>query len=180
MKYYLALISLLHALPSWAQENRYSRDTALLQPLEITAVRAADRTPVAKTNLSRKEIEKNNPYGQTVIFNSHSEKVNTHNLPILHLSQSQFFNGTLFVFDLASVILTEKFPNVKKRILYTNSTPWSNSPATKYEEWKSLYEQESLDILTNSVDLYDIYNICWKKPLGISERFNYEEISKFI
>jgi iron complex outermembrane receptor protein len=67
MKYYLALISLLHALPSWAQENRYSRDTALLQPLEITAVRAADRTPVAKTNLSRKEIEKNN-IGQDLPF----------------------------------------------------------------------------------------------------------------
>ena len=67
MKYYLTLISLLLILPSWAQENRNSRDTALLKPLEITAVRAAERTPVAKTNLSRKEIEKNN-IGQDLPF----------------------------------------------------------------------------------------------------------------
>ena len=64
-----------------------------------------------------KEIEKNNPYGQTVIFNSYCEKANLYHLPVLHLSQSQFFDGTLFLFDLPSVILTNKFPNLKKRII---------------------------------------------------------------
>jgi hypothetical protein len=127
-----------------------------------------------------KEIEKNNPYSQTVIFNSYCEKANLYNLPVLHLSQSQFFNGTLFLFDLPSVILTNKFPNLKRRILYTNSLPWSSNPGTRYEEWKSLYDQDSLDILVNNENVYNIYDICWKKPIGISERFNYEEISKFI
>ncbi len=35
-------------------------DTALLQPVEINSVRAAENTPIAKTTLNKKEIEKNN------------------------------------------------------------------------------------------------------------------------
>ena len=39
-----------------------------------------------------------------------------------------------------------------------------------------------INIITRGEDnrLFDIYNICWKKPIGVSERFNYEEIAKFI
>jgi hypothetical protein len=127
-----------------------------------------------------KEIEKNNIYGQTVIFNSFSEKVETHNLPILHISQAQFFNGKIFIFDLPSIILTEKFPNITRRILYTNSSPWTISTNTQYKEWKSIYNQESLDILSGSKMIDDIYNICWKKTIGISERFSYEEIKEYL
>lgn len=127
-----------------------------------------------------KQIEKRNAYGQTIIFTSYSEKTNTYNLPVLHLSQAQFFTGTLFLFDLSSVILTSKFPNVKNRILYTNAAPWANNPQTSYEEWSSIYNQENLNILTNSQEMYDIYDICWKKPIGVSERFNYEEIAQFV
>lgn len=126
-----------------------------------------------------KEVEKNNPTGQTIIFNSYCDKINLYNLPILHLSKAQFFEGNLFIFDLPSVILTKNFPNVKKKILYTTSAQWSGNNAS-YDQWESLYLQDSLDILTNSQSLYDLYSICWKTPIGISERFSYEEISKFL
>ncbi len=42
-------------------------DTSFLQPVEVNAVRAADKTPVAKTNLSRKEISAKN-IGQDLPF----------------------------------------------------------------------------------------------------------------
>ena len=42
-------------------------DTAYLQPVELNTVRALDKMPVAKTNLSKKEIEKNN-IGQDLPF----------------------------------------------------------------------------------------------------------------
>ena len=50
-----------------AQENKHFNDTTLLQPVEINAVRAQDKTPFAKTNLGRAEIEKNN-IGQDLPF----------------------------------------------------------------------------------------------------------------
>jgi iron complex outermembrane receptor protein len=43
------------------------QDTSLLEPVELIAVRAGDNTPVAKTNLNRKEIQENN-LGQDIPF----------------------------------------------------------------------------------------------------------------
>ncbi len=52
-----------------AQKVKQS-DTTLLQPIEINAVRANENTPVAKTNLSKKEIEKINiGYDLPIILN---------------------------------------------------------------------------------------------------------------
>jgi len=127
-----------------------------------------------------KEFENNYPNNQIAIFNSYSEKINTYNLPIFHLNQSQFFNGTLIIFDLPSIIVTNKFPNINKRILFANNIPWQNNTQTTYSEWLSLYNQNNLDIITSSQELYDIYSICWKQPLGICEGFKYENVKKFI
>ena len=127
-----------------------------------------------------KQIEQYNVYGQTIIFNSFSDRIDTYNLPILHLSQSQFFHGTLFIFDLPSIILTERFPNITRRILYTNTTPWSGSPQTSYREWESIYKQPSLDILCGSKVVHDAYDLCWKKPIGIAEDISYDKFKSFI
>lgn len=43
-----------------AQQQAPKTDSALLQPVEVNAVRAADKAPFAKTNLSRATIEKSN------------------------------------------------------------------------------------------------------------------------
>jgi hypothetical protein len=127
-----------------------------------------------------KSVSLARPYSQVVIFNSYSEKAETLNLPILHLKQCKFFTGTLFLFDLPSVILTSTFPNITNRILYIGDTPWTQSPATTHKEWTSLYNQSNLDFIVQTQELYDIYSICWKQPLTISENLNYEQIKSFI
>jgi hypothetical protein len=127
-----------------------------------------------------KQIEQDNVYGQTIIFNSYSERIDSYNLPILHLSQAQFFKGSLVIFDLASILLTQKFPNIEKRLMYTNSVPWTVSSTNLYSEWRSLYLQDNLDFIVDSQATYDIYNMCWKKPLGIVEGFEYEKIKEHV
>jgi hypothetical protein len=122
----------------------------------------------------------NKPYDQIVVFNSFCDKIDTHSVPILHLNHAKFFNGNLILFDLASVLLTQSFTNIKKRFLYTKDTPWATSPTTKYTEWLKLYGSSNLDIIVPNHQLYDIYSICWKQPVGISENFHYEEIKNFI
>ena len=51
---------MLTGLGLYAQNKPIFNDTSFLQPVEVTAIRATDKTPIAKTNLSKKEIEKNN------------------------------------------------------------------------------------------------------------------------
>lgn len=120
------------------------------------------------------------PYNQHIIFNSYSERIVTHNIPILHLQQAQFFDGDLVLFDLPSILVSNSFPNIRKRFLYATDTPWIKSPGSNFKEWESLYAQENLNIIVRDQYLYDIYNICWKKPIGIVEEFNYESLKNHI
>jgi hypothetical protein len=126
------------------------------------------------------EFIKHRPYQQHVVFNSYSEKINTFNVPIFHLQQSQFFNGKLILFDMPSVVLSNQFPNISKRILFTSDTHWTQTDTGMYEQWRSVYEQTNLDIIVTSPILNDLYSMCWKPPIATVEQFNYEELSKYI
>jgi hypothetical protein len=121
-----------------------------------------------------------NPYSHIIGFNSFSDKVNHHSVPLLHLSHAKFFCGNLVLFDLASVLLTQSFTNIHKRFLYVKDAPWITSPQTKYTEWLKLYSSNNLEIIVQDIHLYDIYSIAWKQPIGISENFNYEELKHII
>jgi iron complex outermembrane receptor protein len=59
-KFILALGIVLLTNIAFAQQKFSTSDTTTLQPLEINATRANDLTPVTKTNLDKKTIEKNN------------------------------------------------------------------------------------------------------------------------
>ena len=58
---------MIMSLTLLAQAPTRLNDTAYLQPVEVTAIRATEKTPVAKTNLNKKEIEKQN-IGQDLPF----------------------------------------------------------------------------------------------------------------
>lgn len=58
-KFARAFLALMISIPAMAQEKK-TADTALMQPVEVIAMRAGDNTPVARTSLLRKDIEKNN------------------------------------------------------------------------------------------------------------------------
>lgn len=120
------------------------------------------------------------PYNQHVIFNSYSERIAHDNIPVLHIQQAQFFTGDLVLFDLPSIIVTNKFPNIKHRFLYTNDTPWMQSPVSRFKEWESIYLQENLNIIVPNQHLYNIYKICWKEPIAIVGEFNYELLESYI
>lgn len=126
------------------------------------------------------EFIQNRPYNQNLVFNSYCESLNTMNIPILHLQQAQFFDGTLVLFDLPSVLLSNKFPNVRRRFLLTAEAHWTHTTNAPFKQWQSIYNQNNLDIIVNSPILYDIYNICWKRPIATVEDFTYEQLQQYI
>ena len=60
MKLFTSALLCLCSVAAFAQTQKKFNDTTLLQPVEVNAVRAGERAPFAKTNLSKKEMEKNN------------------------------------------------------------------------------------------------------------------------
>ncbi|MEI2748183.1 MAG: TonB-dependent receptor [Ferruginibacter sp.] len=68
MKYLItALCLLMNYSYAVAQTETRKADTTLMEPVEIKAIRAADKAPFAKTNISKAEIAKNN-IGQDLPF----------------------------------------------------------------------------------------------------------------
>ena len=55
------------ALLTYAQKEKKFNDTAFIKPVEVTAIRANEKAPFAKTDLNKKEIERNN-LGQDLPF----------------------------------------------------------------------------------------------------------------
>jgi hypothetical protein len=76
-------------------------------------------------------------------------------------------------------MLIKNFPNIKNKYFFVNSVPWETN-GFSFNEWKSLIEQENLHIIAQNQSVYDVFEICWKAPIGIGENFNYETISKLI
>ena len=59
---------LQYHLLKWYRQQRRTKDSFyLLSPVEVKAVRAGEKAPFTKTNLSKKEIQKNN-LGQDIPF----------------------------------------------------------------------------------------------------------------
>jgi hypothetical protein len=125
------------------------------------------------------KLLRNNPGSDIIVFSNNSDKINTYNIPILHLNHAKFFDGNLWVFDIMGLVFTKQFTNLNKRILYTNEIPWIKNRNHNYNEWKEMY-MNNLDFVTTNDYLYDIYHLCWKKPLDIMENFNHEKIQHII
>lgn len=120
---------------------------------------------------------KNNPFTNIVIFNSNCDKLSTLNIPILHINHAKFFNGDLWLFDIASLIITKNFTNINRKILYCNDTPWTKNRNTNYSEWQNIYDN-NIQFVTTSKYLFDIYSICWNEPVAVIENFNHEKIQQ--
>jgi len=126
-----------------------------------------------------KEYYAKNPYSHVCIFNSFSQLVTSSAVPILHLSQAKFFYGSIIATDIDSLEMCIDFPNVNKIIFFAQSIPWANE-LSEYSRWNKLFESDNLEILAQNQYIYDILDICWKTPIGISERLDYESVSKII
>lgn len=122
---------------------------------------------------------KNNPFTNIVIFNSRCDRLSTLNVPILHINHAKFFNGDLWLFDIASLIITKNFTNINKKILYCDNIPWIKNRNANYSEWQNIFNN-NIQFVTTSQYLSDIYSICWTKPLAVMESFDHEKIQHIL
>lgn len=128
-------------------------------------------------NLS--ELSSNRPYDQIVVFNTYSEILDNHSVPILHLSQAKFFHGNILALDLASLYLSTKFVNVSNIYFYGSFVPWVDQ-IKSYSYWSNLFNNPKIQIIAKDQFLYDIYSIVWKNPILIAEDLKYETIKDII
>jgi hypothetical protein len=126
-----------------------------------------------------KQLIDKNPYKNICVFNHECYKIDTLNVPLLHIKQAKFFYGSLFIFDIVGLMLAKDFPNLYEKYFYAATIPWETNRGS-YKQWKDIFDQDNLNIICQNQKIYDIYDMCWNKPLGIAENFNYDKIQQFI
>ena len=104
------------------------------------------------------KISQNSPYNQICIFNSYSELIDNHKIPILHIAQAKFFRGQLIVFDLASLLIAQNCPNVTKITLYAQEFLWKKS-GLPYKDLKNLLTNPNIEIIASNQTIYDLFEI---------------------
>lgn len=123
---------------------------------------------------------KDNPYQQICIFNSSNDRICNELVPIVHLNQAKFFDGNLVVFDTMSLLFAKNFPNIKTIFMYASDIFWSKNSYSSYKNIESIFKLSNLEFIASNQETYDVYQTCWKKPIGICENFNYEKLKKLI
>lgn len=126
------------------------------------------------------EYIKNNPSHHCVLFNSHSDIEIPNNIPVLHLYHARFFYGTIVVYEVPGMIISNAFTNFNRRIFYANNVPWYGNAGVAAAYWQKVFQMENTDIIANNQYTYDIFDICLKTPLSISEDLNYEAIKQYV
>lgn len=116
---------------------------------------------------------------QVVIFNQYSEKFDTKNIPILPISYSKYYNGSLVVFDTHSLLIAINSVGSNDVYFYTQTVPWEISYGSYYQ-WYEIFNNPKLKVITHNQYLYDLYQLIWNNAIGVCEEINYEKFSKFI
>jgi len=117
---------------------------------------------------------------QICVFNSSNDRVCKEPVPILHLNQAKFFYGNLVIFDTMSLLFAKNFPNIDTIFMYASNIFWSKGSYSMFSNIESLLTTKNLEFIASNQEMYDIYQTCWKKPIGICENFNYESLKKII
>lgn len=117
----------------------------------------------------------------TILFNSKNTMLNTdvQNYAILHCNQSKYFYGILFGFDIDSISIMNTFPGPNKKVFIASDIYWQDKTIPS-KIWKSLLVNDT-EIITFSEKVYELYSICFKKPLyNMKNGFNGEELNYVI
>lgn len=127
-----------------------------------------------------KEYHDNNPYNQVCFFNSFCDLLSSHNTPIFHISQAKFFSGNLLVInDVKSLELCISFPNSHNILYFASSLPWTETDQN-YKEWENIFLNNKIKIIAKNKHINDLFSICYKTPVCITERVGYETIEQCI
>jgi len=149
------------------------KDFGIIQ-LKLTNV--ADHDNVLST---MRDFILKRPESHIVLFNSYSDVINSHNVPILHINQGKFFYGRIIVFDIESLKLALSFVNISEIIYYANTIPWGKTPE-KFSYWDNIFNQDNLKIVAANENIYNIFSIGFKTPVSIASEFTYEEFKHII
>ena len=114
-----------------------------------------------------------------VIFNSYNISTE-YSLPIMHISQCKFFNGSVMTFDTIGLLLASSCYKLKNIYYYAKDIPWSLDGSVDFSFWSKLFEDDRIKVISQNKEIAHIFTKIWKKPLVISNQICSDEVVKHV
>ena len=127
------------------------------------------------------ELCKIRPYDNIVLFNNKFECVDLdHKYYILHVSQAKYFKGLLFIFDVRTAMLTKTFTTPSKQLFFVDKSDWGEKTDIPYTFWRDIYMNKNFEIIAENRTIYELCELCWKKPIAEISNFDTQGINDVI
>jgi len=141
--------------------------------------------------------------------NSHAMTTMTHNLNLLVLSNAEYspivfhqtsgkvlvypqfphmmlqhiwgYEGTIFSVDINTTqLLLNNCMRATRKIFYVFDLEWAHQGASQFGALSHIYQNPNIELLARCQEHYNILKRVWKKPIGILEDFNSEQLIKLL
>ncbi len=118
---------------------------------------------------------------QVVIFCSNSSIIFPWNVPVLHINEVKYFDGSVVVFDILSALIIKDFKTHNNKYFWIGSAiPWSSQPSENYRTFEDIFDNTDIKLIVTDNTIQDIYEICFNKPEYVSQEFNHENLQRII
>jgi hypothetical protein len=97
-------------------------------------------------------------------------------VPYLQTLRIYDFAGTVISTDIPTSILTSKLKMPSKKYFYIRSLEWVGFQPLMYEELKSIYLNEELELIVSNKKDYDLIKNLFREPKYIVKDWNFSEI----
>ena len=112
----------------------------------------------------------------TVFFNNHGKMIDSAQYNVMPASNMWKTNMPVIATDDMSAKFLLATHTIKKKYFYIWSLDWLMKKARKVEDNLALYCNNKLELLVRDEDMYKLVSSVWKKPTGILDDFNSEQL----
>ena len=100
------------------------------------------------------------------------------NIATTSVSRSFEFEGTLVSTCYRSTEYLLNNRSAKRKIFYATDLEWTKHNNLPYDKPLRIYNSEDIEVIASSQDIYDNIKTFFKKPKGVMEDWDLEQISK--
>tara|TARA_R110002020_G_scaffold55309_2_gene153605 strand:+ start:26856 stop:27275 length:420 start_codon:yes stop_codon:yes gene_type:complete len=96
--------------------------------------------------------------------------------PVFQPLRAYHFEGTLVSTDMSTTEMLSKLVLPKKKYFYVRSLEWTMLQNCDYNYLKSIYQNDSIELIAANKEIFEVLKKLFKEPVGISEDLDLEEI----
>jgi hypothetical protein len=100
--------------------------------------------------------------------------------PKMHYVRAWNYTGVLISTDIATTTILDKCIRSPRKLFYVHDLEWLYLKSPLFSHLNTIYNNPEIDLIARSQSHYDILQRVWKKPIGIIDNFNKEDILKII